>query len=264
MKTEKIITLQAKDRLKGNRVTVISAFLFICAVLLCLNCLQSIALVALDTVNLDSGEIRYGKEFTAYASDVLLFLSILLLSPLLNGFIKICYSAAQNIQPQMSLLFGYFKSPALYFKTVLFNLLPLLIISLGVYEIGIMSASLSLSGIDLQISEEFAIILLNLISLLIKTAFAIIFLLIFFLFIHYALFLYADNCEGNIIYYYSKGIAIALRHFGSTVKLFFHFIGWILLCFFVVPAFYVIPYYAVSFAVSAKWLISLEKGRNKL
>ena len=34
------------------------------------------------------------------------------------------------------------------------------------------------------------------------------------------------------------------------------------LCFFVVPAFYVLPYISTSFATSAKWLISIEKGRN--
>lgn len=262
MKTEKVITLQAKERLKGNWITVIASFVFICAVLLCLNCLQSIALLALDTVNYDSGEFRYGTELPVFLSNLALFAAILLVSPLLNGFLKICYEISQGINTQISRLFYCFKSFKLYFKTLFLDLIPLIITFLCVSVYDIFTSFLSQSYIYLQIEDNFGIIGLNIAMLLTDLALAFVFVLIVFLFMHYPLFLYADDCSGSIVFYYSKGIYIAVKHFKSTLKLFFRFIGWILLCFFVVPAFYVLPYYAVSFAVSAKWLISLEKGRN--
>ena len=39
------------------------------------------------------------------------------------------------------------------------------------------------------------------------------------------------------------------------------FSGWLLLCFFVVPALYVIPYVSVSALTSAKWLFQLDERR---
>ncbi len=75
-------------------------------------------------------------------------------------------------------------------------------------------------------------------------------------------FLFIDDSNSNVFCCFGKGVKMFVKNFGNTMKLYFGFAGWIALCFFVVPAFYVLPYISTSFATSAKWLISIEKGRN--
>ena len=57
-------------------------------------------------------------------------------------------------------------------------------------------------------------------------------------------------------------MAFSIKNFISTIKLFIGFIGWAALCFFVVPAFYVVPYFLTTSAMSAKWLFELEGSRD--
>jgi hypothetical protein len=42
------------------------------------------------------------------------------------------------------------------------------------------------------------------------------------------------------------------------------FAGWFALCFFVVPALYVLPYFAVAAANSARWLFEMERSGGRL
>ena len=90
----------------------------------------------------------------------------------------------------------------------------------------------------------------------------IIKVLIYLVFVHYPLNAYAQDESKSVVKYAFGYIGFSLRNLWKTIKLIFSFIGWIALCFFVVPAFYVLPYILVSMSYSAKWLFTLNRNRG--
>lgn len=184
------------------------------------------------------------------------------LTPLINGFFKSAYTVAHNEIPSFWEIFSFFKSPKLYFKTILLNLIFVVILSLAFfafdfgYLVTMITDSLKTSNTALT----------TLITAVLNIVFGAVSVLlisfVYLFFINYAMFLFIDDSNSNVFCCFGKGVKMFVKNFGNTMKLYFGFAGWIALCFFVVPAFYVLPYISTSFATSAKWLISIEKGRN--
>ena len=89
--------------------------------------------------------------------------------------------------------------------------------------------------------------------------------LIYALFLHYPLCLYAVDDSRSALRYMFGYIGFSFRHFGAFFKLFFSMIGWILLCFFIAPIFYVGPYALCAAVNSARWLKTAddEKAARK-
>jgi hypothetical protein len=86
-------------------------------------------------------------------------------------------------------------------------------------------------------------------------------LFVYMILVHYPLFLYAVD-DGKPVWHYAIGlVGFSFRHFGALLRLLFSMIGWIALCFFVVPVIYVAPYLITACANSARWLAIIE-GMN--
>ena len=84
----------------------------------------------------------------------------------------------------------------------------------------------------------------------------------YIIFVHYTFLAYGFNEHLPLGIYLPRMMAFSIKNFISTIKLFIGFIGWAALCFFVVPAFYAVPYFLTTSAMSAKWLFELEGSRD--
>ena len=150
----------------------------------------------------------------------------------------------------------------MYFKAILLNLIFVVILSLAFfafdfgYLVTMITDSLKTSNTALT----------TLITAVLNIVFGAVSVLlisfVYLFFVNYAMFLFIDDSNSNVFCCFGKGVKMFVKNFGNTMKLYFSFAGWIALCFFVVPAFYVLPYISTSFATSAKWLTSVENGRN--
>ena len=84
----------------------------------------------------------------------------------------------------------------------------------------------------------------------------------YIIFVHYTFLAYGFNEHLPLGIYLPRMMAFSIKNFIPTIKLFIGFIGWAALCFFVVPAFYAVPYFLTTSAMSAKWLFELEGSRD--
>ena len=100
----------------------------------------------------------------------------------------------------------------------------------------------------LENSGDLFVILASVVSVIWK-------LLIFIFFIHYPLAAFALDDSRGIFRYLFCYIGFSFRHCGALIRLLLSMLGWIALCFFVVPAVYSIPYLEVALMNSARWLL---------
>lgn len=251
MNKEKLIKNQALTSLKGSWIILIAMVLTISAVMIAIYSMGSIVQLITKSLDTATGMAKSGKEFTFTLISIIDLVVMFFLTPLINGFFKSVYTVAHNEIPSFWEIFSFFKSPKLYFKTILLNLIFVVILSLAFfafdfgYLVTMITDSLKTSNTALT----------TLITAVLNIVFGAVSVLlisfVYLFFVNYAMFLFIDDSNSNVF-----------CCFGNTMKLYFSFAGWIALCFFVVPAFYVLPYISTSFATSAKWLISIEKGRN--
>lgn len=259
---EKLIKKQALTSLKGSWIVLIAMALVISAIIIAVLGIGMIVQLATKTVSTSTGLAKPDKEFVFYLINASTYAVLFFLSPLVNGFFKSIYTVAHNEIPTIWDLFSFFKSPRLYFKAILLNLILTVILSISVFAFDF-SYLVTLIKASIHIQNTVA---LTFITAVLNVCFGAlsVFLIsfIYLIFANYAMFLFVDNPSTNIFLCFGQGIKMFVKYFGNTIKLYFSFIGWIALCFFVVPAFYVLPYISTSFATSAKWLILIEKGRN--
>lgn len=262
MNKEKLIKNQALTALKGSWLVLIAMALMISAVIIAISGLGSIAQIITKSVNVSTGLAKSGREFVFGLINGISFAVMFFFSPLINGFFKSAYTVAHNEIPSFWELFAFFKSPALYFKTILLNLILVLIMSAAVFAFSF-GYLITIITDSLRTDNEAAITLLTaVLNIFFGSVSVLLVSFVYLFFVNYAMFLFVDNPNTNVFCCFGRGIKMFVKNFGNTMRLYFSFIGWIALCFFVVPAFYVLPYISTSFATSAKWLISIEKGRN--
>lgn len=262
MNKEKLIKNQALTALKGSWLVLIAMALMISAVIIAISGLGSIAQLITKSVDVSTGLAKSGREFVYGLTDGLTYAVMFFFSPLINGFFKSAYTVAHNEIPSFWELFAFFKSPALYFKTILLNLILVLIMSAAVFAFSF-GYLITIITDSLRTDNEAVITLLTaVLNIFFGSLSVLLISFIYLFFVNYAMFLFVDNPNTNVFCCFGRGIKMFVKNFGNTMRLYFSFIGWIALCFFVVPAFYVLPYISTSFATSAKWLISIEKGRN--
>ena len=262
MNKEKLIKNQALTALKGSWLVLIAMALMISAVIIAISGMGSIAQIITKSVDVSTGLAKSGREFIFSLINGLTFAVMFFFSPLINGFFKSAYTVAHNEIPSFWELFAFFKSPALYFKAVLLNLILVLIMAAAVFAFGF-GYLITIITDSLRTDNEAVITLLTaVLNIFFGSISVLLISFVYLFFVNYAMFLFVDNPNTNVFYCFGRGLRMFVKNFGNTMRLYFSFIGWIALCFFVVPAFYVLPYISTSFATSAKWLISIEKGRN--
>jgi len=175
--------------------------------------------------------------------------AVVFTSPVINGYLNFHYKLSLSKNADISNMLEFFKKGK-YLKTLLFNisvffrsLLPLQIIGI------ILFAKLFIMQNNVIIKTVNALMI----------ALIILYVLIELVRISTVGFLYADNPEDNFGSYFKSAKIINKYHYHNNIALTFSFMPWIALCYFLLPGFYVVPYFSTSLATSAKWLIKLYK-----
>lgn len=248
MSPSAIIRSQARKTLKGNYVAAVSAFVILLLPLYIVMGLDAI-IEAFLLQGID-GTILF-NVLAIVTITPLTVVTVVLLSPLFNGYIRLFYQAALTQKFQMSELFYYFESGR-YVRTLHLNLalfvrlmLPALLFFLPVFIYHILCFSFMQSFTETVLYKDFAFILTILSAVLL-----ILYSLKYFL----VLTLYCVNGQtGNKdLFNASKTIMKEQRH--AAAQLIFSFTPWFLLCLLILPALYVVPYFTQSLCIGAKWM----------
>lgn len=242
MSRERIIKQQARESLRGNITALIAGFLALAVMGVIIFDVPVFAAYLLNLVDAESGEVT-GDSFLWY---LLLEFGALVLaavfSPLINGFFRLAADTAVKGGCEINSFFYFFSSPRRYFRTLAVNMGLCALYSL-------LTAPLAIAGRLLGgVLPAPAI-----------TAVLVIWqIFVYIFFIHYPLAAYAINDSRPAYYYVFGFIGFSFRCSGALIKLIFSMLGWIALCFFIIPTLYVVPYLAVTLMNSARWLFAMN------
>lgn len=254
MKTNQLIKKQARLLLKGNWVPLIIGLSAVLLAVLTALCLETALLYLFDLVNSD-GSVSNDNLLFSFCITVGCATLLMLLSPLLNGVLKMCANLSVNHQTYVSEMFYFFSSPGLYLKTILVNLLVLLSFAVMSALTDIYRIIVIFTNQDFGSEGISPVMVLLLVAALIVSV--IIKILLYAILVHYQMFVYSFGdkgfAESTILL-----LPFAFKHFGKLMRLILSFAGWFALCFFVLPALYTVPYFAVSSANMVKWLLQTE------
>lgn len=258
MKTETYIKEQARAALRGNMSKLLAAAGVAALAFLLLEYLEYLVLLLFGVIDADTEKMINGKEPLLISITVIYTGVMVLASPLLNGFVRMAAEVAVKKDCQSPDVFYYFQGGYRYFKTVVLNLLLFLMFFVA-------SSALNISGFLQMLAPD----LFNATPSLSAEGFLTVFagiltavlrVLIYMLLVHYPLFSYAFDERQSVAICAFGTIGFSVRHFWQLFRLMLSFAGWFALCFFVVPALYVLPYFAVAAANSARWLFELDRN----
>lgn len=254
MKTNQLIKKQARLLLKGNWVPLIIGLSAVLLAVLTALCLETALLFLFDLVD-SEGKVSNDNLLISFCITVGCATLLLLLSPLLNGVLKMCANLSVNHQTYVSEMFYFFSSPGLYLKTILVNLLVLLSFAVMSALTDIYRIIVIFTNQDFGSEGISPVMVLLLVAALIVSV--IIKILLYAILVHYQMFVYSFGdkgfAESTILL-----LPFAFKHFDKLMRLILSFAGWFALCFFVLPALYTVPYFAVSSANMVKWLLQTE------
>ncbi len=257
MSTEKSIRLQSKKALSGNWVEIIAAMCALFALILGIIYITNSALIYFKIVSLDTGMPNKSSIGLFYIVNLLYIICVLLISPLLNGVVKTAANIAVNGTADMGDFLYFFKSFKKYIKTIGLNFI---IFAEFLFFFSIFDISAYLTAFSkFKFDGDNIFSTGSLIFILCAAATAVIAVLLYLIFLHFPLSAYALNDKMPFSHYVFGYIGFGFKNLGKSLKMVVGFIGWILLCFFVLPAIYVLPYICVSMVNSARWLLKLDK-----
>ena len=255
MKTEKIIRSQAKESLKGNWTAAVSGVFVLLGALILLVIFYSMLLSLTGIISGD--ELKSGSETALIIILSSTFILAFALSPFKNGYFRLCYNIATDRSDGLRDIFYFFSGIKLYFKALQFNIIIMLkrilfsvigfipyILFATIKYLLFLTATDGMTKQFFDTSEAVIICLCVTITIIISIR----------LFIPE--FVFVDNYEANV---FSISNVITKKHLKDYYRLVSTFLFWILLCFFVLPGLYVIPYFTTSLGTTSKWLINLYK-----
>lgn len=258
MRTEKIIRQQARKSLRGNWSEIIFAVMALCAIYIFLQSVLHFAMYFFGLCNVETGVVYNDKRWLYNLVISAVTTTGLLVSPLLSGVLKMCADISLHGKTKIADIFYYFGNLRAYIRTLIVNSVLFIICTVLFFGLDVYALACYLLDANLHNHSGFDIITLALWGALVLST--VIKIFIYFIFVHYPLMAYALNGSGKLSDYLIKCVVFAVKNLGNTIKLARSFIGWIALCFFVAPLFYVLPYIAVSAMVSAKWLFLLDNN----
>ena len=129
MSKTKMIKTQAKKALEGKWVQMIAGIAAVVLVFIAFEYIEAVAAYAMGLVDSD-GEIYENSEslFLIVAAGVSVL--AVLLSPLINGVLKMAADLSLGNRSELSDMFVYFTNFRMYLKTILLNLLLFILYSL--------------------------------------------------------------------------------------------------------------------------------------
>jgi len=175
----------------------------------------------------------------------------ILISPVINGFIRMFYRNALNDRMEPADLYHYFAKN-LYARTLRLNLgfvlrmiLPCLLFFLPVfgYVAVCMNFASSFFG-SVPYSDFFFI--LCILSMILVVLYSLRYFVVFTL--------YAENDRLSNRELFRISALLMRTHSASAAKLVFSYTPWLLLCMTILPMIYVVPYMTQGLCIGAKWM----------
>lgn len=258
MSTEKIIKNQAKNSLVGNWSVIISAILAVCAVVILLQSVFYFIISNFKLIDIETNVVFSQKRLIYNLVTVTITAVTIFVSPLINGVFKMSGNVALYGKTELTDLFYFFRSFKRYSKTLCLNIVLAVLCSVLFYGLDVYALASHFLKADLHDDAGFDIITLVLFTAYLVTV--AIRILIYLIFVHYPFMAYSLDDSRNVFRYLFGYIGFAVKNLGNSIRLMFSFAGWIASCFFVVPAFYVLPYLMTSSTISAKWLLLIDNN----
>ena len=259
MNTEKTVRKQAKAALEGNWSIVISQIMVTLLAFLTGLFAFSLAMSASGMYGVENPSQSQRILMTVFG--LVLFAFVVVILPLVNGVYRTVCNVANGRKCSPLDVFFYYKKPKRFLKSIILD-----VISIGLFLIisSIANVFNYLNAVSTQIVES-SPSLTVVMAILLVLAFivsAAVVVVCYIIFVHYTFLAYGFNEHLPLGVYLPRMMAFSIKNFIPTIKLFIGFIGWAALCFFVVPAFYAVPYFLTTSAMSAKWLFELEGSRD--
>ncbi|MBQ8860876.1 MAG: DUF975 family protein [Ruminococcus sp.] len=253
MSAEKIIKAQAREKLRnGGWAKALIGLAVITIMYLIIDSLYSFQYVILESFTF--------TETTEFLINVvcgsIITLIVFMLSPVILGYIKMLCD--ENSDYDMSNVLYYFSNFKRYrmaisfiFSFVFRMILPTVLC----FSLVIIYLSLKLFIFKEEMNNTF-----NDVTLVLFIISAILWTLRYSNRYFLSFYLMSEDENKPISYYFNTSKLIMCGHESDVVKLFNSFLGWIALSFTVLPLLYVLPYFAQSMCISAKWISKLSRN----
>ena len=255
MKTVQTLKKQAKASLNGKWATAVAGLLAVFAFALFVYLFYVAFGLVSGAIVASVEEINAVVVIKLLALFFVTFLLAFALLPITNGFFRLCYNIANGREADFADVFYFFKGTKQYFKALQFNiftcakLFAVYLIFFSAYNICRIPA----------IEANFENTPLFIIQRSVFFAIGFAWFLLFSIRIIFSEFIFVDNVNARISDIFRATKVILKHHNLDILLLNYSFIPWIALCFFVIPALYVIPYMLTTIATSSKWLLKLYK-----
>lgn len=221
-----------------------------------------------DAITYFVGQLRTSRlfEYLIVALSLSVLMSLVTL-PLHLGVVRWNYLAAKGESPDVGGVFYYFSSVRLYFRSIWFSVLMglrLLLWAVLLFGPGlsllVFSTEFIMSNSQDYLTAATAGILGGSLLLLAGTVLFVLILLRYFL-AQYVVVAKNEKSVNHCIHYSWR----RMKGFRKSVfVLVLSFIGWFLLSFFVLPIIFVVPYFRVSLATCAKWIMQDKNEPSSL
>lgn len=259
MSSEKRIRIEAKSYLANSNwppaigVCVVVLFAPIISMLISGLISSVINLAISQSLIQDNERLQSNGN---YIISCLFFLSLVIMSPIYLGVKRYFYTVAHNESKSAYEVFHYFTTAERYCQALIFNLS--LLLRSFLWFILCISPSILLISLFPVNTEEPMLISVIAISLLLPAGFVISLIVCTRYFLAPYIFLF-NNDAKKALSYSAKG----MKKLNLSVwVLYLTFVPWFLLCFFVLPLMYVLPYFETSCAVSAKWILNMRTEKS--
>lgn len=248
MSAQAIIKSQAREKLRRNYPTAVIALITaLLPVYVIDGTLTAILCLLFECVKNETVQIALSIVITY----PVLIIAGILLSPVINGYIRVYYLNAIDEGMDIRQLFYYFHAGR-YAKALSLNLmylvrmlLPTLLLfsPVVVYYAVITSLAEDFYGTVLYNDIFFILFILSSIT---TTLYSLKYFTV------YTLSVEMEQIENKALFGYST--AIMKDKTLHAAKLIFSFTPWMLMCLTVLPMLYVIPYMTESLCIGAKWM----------
>ena len=259
MSTEKIIKDQSKRYLSGNWVTIISAILVLCTFGIFIETIFWLITIYYKIINVETGTV-YDSRIVAYVIVLLstVFVSLLLL-PLVNGIFKMIANLVNGKPCEISDMCYFFGNIRRYLKTIVIDMVMIVLFMFFSKLTNVFEYTCYLLNADYFRDLGFNLTTLTL--WLASAVTIVINILLYLIILNFPLIAYALDDSKSAVKYIFGYYRISFKYLWKSIKLVWSFTGLLLLCFFVAPAFYVVPYLLTALTNSAKWLFELENKK---
>ncbi|MGN1051640.1 MAG: hypothetical protein ACI4QE_05005, partial [Acutalibacteraceae bacterium] len=239
----------------GNWYKTIGGLFFLVAIYLFIMYIETLLEMFLPG---NQSSFQKDEIIFIFCISLFVFLTVILTLPLLTGYFRLCCNIVNKRQASVGDIFYYFKSFSCFKKALSLNIRILFRVFIVLCASMVIPTAIKLSEKIFPALASFLnifSIVLMVLSVVFTVFYAVRFLMAQYIFIenqelesYETMHIYKDAIKGNNSNY---------------ILLLISFTPLILLCFFVVPAIFVIPYIFVSFANSTKWLMMIFKRKNE-